>query len=71
MHGQTHACTTDHDISSLASGAKKEQKHQMRVPTLGCQVLQEDSKSKKGHNSEKKKHFEMSPLIVCIALWIV
>ena len=30
------------------------------------------SKSKKGHNSEKTKmHFELSPLIVWIALWIV
>ena len=29
-------------------------------------------KSKKGHNSEKKKnHFDLSPLIVWISLWIV
>ena len=29
------------------------------------------STSKKGHNSEKKMHFELSPLIVWISLWIV
>ena len=29
------------------------------------------SKSKKGHNSEKKIDFELSPLILWIALWIV
>ena len=28
-------------------------------------------KKKGGHNSEKKMHFELSPLIVWIALWIV
>ena len=29
-------------------------------------------KSKKGHNSKKKNmHFELSPLIIWIALWIV
>ena len=44
----------------------------MLVPTLGYGGLIEDRKfkSKKGHNSEKKKHFELSPLIVWIALWI-
>ena len=28
-------------------------------------------KSKKGHNSGKKMHFDLSPLIVRIGLWIV
>ena len=50
----------------------------MRVPKLSCRVLVRGKKSKpkKGHNSEKNKkkkktQFELSPLIVCIALWIV
>ena len=40
---------------------------------MGCLIEVENTKSKKVHNSEKKKkmHFELSPLIVWIALWIV
>ena len=37
-----------------------------------CLIENKKSESKKGHNSEKKKkHFELSPVIVWIALWIV
>ena len=46
----------------------------MRVAMLGCECFMEDKKSesKKGHNSTKKKiHFELSPLILLISLWIV
>ena len=46
----------------------------MRVPTLDCVVLDREdkkSKSKKGYNNSGKKHFELSPLIVWITLWIV
>ena len=39
---------------------------------VGCLIEDKKSKSKKGRNSAKKKmHFELSPLIVRIALWIV
>ena len=40
---------------------------------LGCLIEDKNSKSKKEHNSEKKKkmHFELPPLIVWIAVWIV
>ena len=43
----------------------------MRVQTLGhgCLIEVKKSKSKQGHNSEKML-FELSPLIVWIALWI-
>ena len=44
----------------------------MRMPTLGYGVLEKGYiKSKKGHNSEKNVHLELSPLIVWITLWIV
>ena len=36
---------------------------------LGCLIGDKESKSKKGHSSEKKN--ELSPLIIWIALWIV
>ena len=40
---------------------------------LGCELLDREkkSKSKEGHNSERKKSFELSPLITWTALWIV
>ena len=38
---------------------------------VGYLIEDKKSKSKKTHNSEKKMHFELSPLIVWIALWIV
>ena len=40
---------------------------------LGCGVLDRGQKVliEKGNNSEKKGHFELSPLIVRIALWIL
>ena len=43
-----------------------------RLP-VGCLIEDKRFKSKKGHNSKKKKkvHLELSPLIVWIALWIV
>ena len=36
----------------------------------GCLTENKKSKSKKGHNSEKN-HFELSPMIVWNALWVV
>ena len=36
-----------------------------------CLIEETKSKSKKGCNSEKEMHFELSPLTVWIALWIV
>ena len=44
-----------------------------RCPRLavGCLIEDKKSKSKRGNNSENKMHFELSPLIVWIALWIV
>ena len=50
------------------------QENRMRVPPLVCWCLIENKKSmsKKGHNFEgKKMHFELSSLIIWIALWIV
>ena len=38
---------------------------------VGCLIEDKKSKSKKGHNSGKKMHFESSPLIVWIAFLIV
>ena len=38
---------------------------------VGCLIEDKNCKSKKGHNSTKKKHFELSALIAWIALWIV
>ena len=38
---------------------------------VGRWIEDKKSMSKKGHNSEKKMHFELSPVIVWIALWIV
>ena len=40
---------------------------------LGCLIEDEKKiyKWKNGHNSVRKMHFELSPLIVWIALWIV
>ena len=32
--------------------------------TVGCLIEDKKSKSKKGHNSAKRMHFEFSPLIV-------
>ena len=37
----------------------------------GCLVEDKKFKWKKGHNSVKYMHFELSPLIVWIALWMV
>ena len=37
---------------------------------VGCLIVDKRFKSKKGHNSEKM-HFELSPLIVWIAVWLV
>ena len=39
----------------------------------GCIIGDEKSRSKKGNNSggKKKMHFELSPLIIWIDLWIV
>ena len=38
---------------------------------VGCFIEDKTSKSKKGHNPEKKMRYELSPLIVWIAPWIV
>ena len=38
---------------------------------VGCLIEGKKSTSKKGHNSEKQKHFELSLLIVWNAFWIV
>ena len=38
---------------------------------VGCLIEDKKSKSKKGHSSEKKMHFELSSLIVWTAPWIV
>ena len=37
---------------------------------LGGLIENEKCQSKKGHDSEEKTHFELSPLIVWIALWM-
>ena len=37
---------------------------------VGCLIRDKKSKSKRGHNSEKM-HFEVSSLIVWIALWML
>ena len=57
---------------------KKEYKHVNKSTACGCKrsdvgSLVEDKKpkSKKERNSEQKNAFELSPLIVWIALWIV
>ena len=38
---------------------------------MGCLIEDQKTKSKNGHNSEKRCFFELSPWVVRFALWIV
>ena len=61
-------------VENSVGKRNKSTAYRCQCSAVCCLIEVKKCKSKKGHNSEKKKkkkHFEWSPLIVLIALWIV